>query len=162
MVEDVEKRWHDPRMFRRAATYVASVLATAALVFALILLWAAQRECAGEKRLLCDGAAQAAVVLGPSAVLLIGGIGAFVETYVQWRRGRSRGCWHGASCSRQRWWWFDTYPQQLLRGFRAETIIWPCTERSGAAGLADAVAYRPDNAYRCRCRSDDGGYCRQG
>ncbi|MGY2008456.1 hypothetical protein ACW9HJ_24135 [Nocardia gipuzkoensis] len=96
MVEDVEKRWHDPRGFRRAATYVASVLATAALVFLLILLWAARRQCAGEDRLLCDDAAQVAIVLGPSVVLLIGGIGAFVETYVQWRRGRTWPIWQGA------------------------------------------------------------------
>ncbi|WP_280251285.1 hypothetical protein [Nocardia abscessus] len=96
MVEDVEKRWHDPRGFRRAATYVASVLTTATLVFLLILLWAAQRECAGEDRLLCDDAAQVAIVLGPSVVLLIGGIGAFVETYVQWRRGRTSPIWQGA------------------------------------------------------------------
>ncbi|MGY1942772.1 hypothetical protein [Nocardia asiatica] len=96
MVEDVEKRWHDPRGFRRAATYVAAVLAVAAVVFLLILLWAAQRECAERDRLLCDAPAQVAIVLGPSAVLLIGGIGAFVETFLQWRRGRTWPIWQGA------------------------------------------------------------------
>ncbi|WP_063052717.1 hypothetical protein [Nocardia arthritidis] len=96
MVDDVEKRWHDPRGFRRAATYVASVLATATLVFLLSLAWAAQRECADADRLLCDSTAQVAVVLGPAVVLLIGGIGAFVETYVQWRHGRTWPIWQGA------------------------------------------------------------------
>ncbi|WP_067806852.1 hypothetical protein [Nocardia beijingensis] len=96
MVDDVEKRWRDPRGFRRAATYVVSVLVTAALVFLLTVLWAAQRECVDQDKLLCDTAAQLAVVLGPPVVLLIGGIGAFVETYVQWRRGRTWPIWQGA------------------------------------------------------------------
>lgn len=97
MVNDVEKRWHDPRTFRRAATYVCSVLATAALVFALALLWAAERQnCSEADTLLCDTPAQVAMLIGPSSVLLIGGIGAFVETYVQWRRGRTWPIWQGA------------------------------------------------------------------
>ncbi|MGQ4615342.1 hypothetical protein [Nocardia sp. R7R-8] len=96
MVDDVEKRWRDPRGFRRAATYVTSVLAAAALVFLLAVLWAAQRECPDADKLLCDTAAQVAVVLGPAVVLLIGGIGAFVETYLQWRRGRTWPIWQGA------------------------------------------------------------------
>lgn len=96
MVDDVEKRWRDPRMFRRAASYVVSVLATAMLVFLLILLWSAQSECVDADTLLCDTTAETAVVIGPSAVLLIGGIGAFVETYLQWRRGRAWPIWQGA------------------------------------------------------------------
>ncbi|MGQ4599325.1 hypothetical protein [Nocardia sp. R6R-6] len=96
MVDDVEKRWRDPRMFRHAATYVVAVLATATLVFLLILWWAARRECTNADTLLCDATAQAAVVIAPSAILLFGGIGAFVETYIQWRRGRAWPIWQGA------------------------------------------------------------------
>lgn len=65
---DVEKRWHDPAMFRAAATYVGVVIALAAAAFAATAAW----------RSLVAG------VLVPG-ILFVGGIGAFVRAYQVWR-----------------------------------------------------------------------------
>lgn len=97
MVNDVEKRWSDPETFRHAAWYVVAVLLTAGVVLALVLTWAASRpDCSDADTLLCDVAARAVVGLAPGGVLLLGGIGAFVVTVRQWRRGRNWVIWQGA------------------------------------------------------------------
>ncbi len=97
MVDDVEKRWHDPGMFRRAATYVAGVLVAAALVFVVVLQWAGRREpCAGAGTTFCDTASRATVLAGPGLVLVIGTVGAFVATYRVWKRHRAWPIWQGA------------------------------------------------------------------
>ncbi|WP_378741846.1 hypothetical protein [Nocardia brasiliensis] len=97
MVNDVEKRWRDPQTFRRAATYVLSVNAAAAFVFAAAVIWTANRSsCSDSGTLLCDTDAKTAVLLAPTVILLLGGIGAFVETYREWRRGKPWPIWQGA------------------------------------------------------------------
>lgn len=96
MVDDVEKRWNDPSTLRRATMYTVSVLGGAALIFAVTAGWAAQRDQCLSQRMLCDVPAQLAVVLGPAAVLLLGGIGAFVRTYLAWRRRERWPIWQGA------------------------------------------------------------------
>ncbi|MEV5833313.1 hypothetical protein [Nocardia sp. NPDC052112] len=97
MVNDLEKRWTaDDRTFHRVAIYVAAVLAVAALVFVITAIWAAERRpCAGAETMLCDTAAKSAILAGPTLVLMFGGIGAFVQTYREWRRGRSWPIWQG-------------------------------------------------------------------
>ncbi|MGY4098992.1 hypothetical protein ACW2Q0_05425 [Nocardia sp. R16R-3T] len=97
MVNDLEKRWTaDDRTFRRVAIYVAAVLAVAALVFVITAIWAADRRaCAAAETMLCDTAAKSAILAGPTVVLMLGGIGAFVRTYREWRRGRSWPIWQG-------------------------------------------------------------------
>ncbi len=72
-VNDVEKRWHDPEMFRAAVTYVVVVVALAGAAFAATVIW----------RSLLAG------ILVPG-LLFIGGIGAFVRTYRVWR---AEGVW---------------------------------------------------------------------
>lgn len=97
MVEDVEKNWHDPGMFRRAAGYCVGVLIVAGLVFLAIDEWAGRREsCAPSPRTFCDGASQAAILAGPSLVLFLGTLGAFVATYRVWRQHRTWPIWQGA------------------------------------------------------------------
>ncbi|WP_433678884.1 hypothetical protein [Nocardia sp. CA-119907] len=98
MVNDLEKRWTaDNRTFRRVAIYVATVLAVAAVVFVVTAIWAAQRAaCANAEMMLCDAPAKTAIVAGPTVVLILGGIGAFVQTYREWRRGGSWPIWQGA------------------------------------------------------------------
>ncbi|MFI5776555.1 hypothetical protein [Nocardia sp. NPDC051570] len=97
MVDDVEKSWHDPGLFRRAVTYSICVLAGAALVFAVIDEWAQRREpCAHTGRTFCDTASQATILGGPALVLLAGTLGAFVATYLVWRRHRAWPIWQGA------------------------------------------------------------------
>ena len=65
---DVEKRWHDPAMFRAAVKYVLVVIALAAAAFAATAMW----------RSFVAG------VLVPG-ILFVGGIGAFVRAYQVWR-----------------------------------------------------------------------------
>ncbi|MGY0498542.1 hypothetical protein ACWZHB_08615 [Nocardia sp. FBN12] len=97
MVDDVEKRGSDDGEYRRAALYVVCVVGVAALVFAAVNVWAANRgACAQAHTHLCDTPAESAVVIGPSVILLLGGIGAFVRTYQRWRDGYSWRTWQGA------------------------------------------------------------------
>lgn len=70
---DVEKRWHDPALFRAAVTYVAIVIALAGLAFTAAVVW----------RSLLAG------ILMPG-ILFVGGVGAFVQTYRVWR---AEGVW---------------------------------------------------------------------
>lgn len=97
MVDDVEKRWHDPGMFRHAARYAIAVLVIAALVFALVAQWAHRREpCRSAASAYCDGTSQAAILGGPGLVLLVGTLGAFLATYRAWRRRAAWPIWQGA------------------------------------------------------------------
>ncbi|MEV0029819.1 hypothetical protein [Nocardia sp. NPDC050793] len=96
MVNDVEKRWSDPKGFRQAVRYDLAVLGTAALVALVATIWAAGRDECLSGPLLCDAASGIAVLLVPAVVLLAGGIGAFVVIYLRWRRGRVWPIWQGA------------------------------------------------------------------
>ena len=81
MTNDVEKRWHDPAAMRGAVRYVVAVVVTAILAFVASVL------------IDRDSLVWASV---PPAVLLAGGIGAFVKTYRVWRTGGTWPIWHGA------------------------------------------------------------------
>ncbi|MEV6277016.1 hypothetical protein [Nocardia sp. NPDC051832] len=97
MVNDVEKRFSDDGTYRRAATYTLAILALTALVAALTFWWAAARaRCSGADIVLCDTTSVVAVVFAPGAILLLGGLGAFVLTYLAWRRGKNWVIWQGA------------------------------------------------------------------
>ncbi|MFI9407806.1 hypothetical protein [Nocardia sp. NPDC052316] len=97
MVNDVRKRQRDPKTYRRAATYVLMVNAAAALAFAVAAIWTANRSaCADADTLLCDTGAKTAMLLIPTVILLLGGVGAFIQTYREWRRGRPWPIWQGA------------------------------------------------------------------
>lgn len=95
MANDAEKRWTDQGTYRRAARYVGAVLVVAIVVFGIAVFYASSR-CGEAETQLCDGPSQAAVLMGPSTVGLLGGIGAFVQTFRQWRRGRNWPVWQGA------------------------------------------------------------------
>ncbi|GAB2724218.1 hypothetical protein [Nocardia thraciensis] len=97
MIDDVEKRWHDPDMFRRAAAYVAGVLAIAVLVGAAVSIWAGRREaCAAAASNFCDTASRATILAAPGTVLTIGTVGAFIATYHVWKQHRAWPIWQGA------------------------------------------------------------------
>ncbi len=82
MTNDVEKRFDRPGAFRAAATYGAVVIAIAAGAFALYAF------------------VDRTSVIGAStvpAILLFGGIGAFVKTYQLWKAEDSGWvAWQGA------------------------------------------------------------------
>lgn len=97
MGDDVGKSWNEDGTFRRAAIYVLGVVAVAGIVAVLAYSWADRREsCAEAEVVLCDTPSVLAVVLAPALVLLAGGIGAFVRTYLVWREGGSWPIWQGA------------------------------------------------------------------
>ncbi|WP_368680842.1 hypothetical protein R1X32_11715 (plasmid) [Rhodococcus opacus] len=75
------ERWSDKSAFRSAATCAGAVIAVALAVMALTVVWAAtgRRECADRgQSLLCPDPARMVPVFVPTAILLLGGLGAFV------------------------------------------------------------------------------------
>jgi len=77
---DVEKRWHDPRMVRAAVTYVAVLVALAGAAFAATVMWRSHL----------------AAILVPG-ILFLGGIGGLVQTYRVWRVEGVWPIWQAAS-----------------------------------------------------------------
>jgi hypothetical protein len=85
----VEKRWSDRSAFRSAAIYAGVVIAVALAAMGLTVGWAAtgRRECADDGHtLLCSGPARMVLAFVATAILLLGGLGAFVVAYRVWRR----------------------------------------------------------------------------
>ena len=81
LTNDVEKRWHDPAALRGAIRYVVAVTVVAAVAFVGCLT--------------LDRHSLVWASITP-AVLLAGGIGAFVKTYRVWRVGGTWPIWQGA------------------------------------------------------------------
>jgi VIT1/CCC1 family predicted Fe2+/Mn2+ transporter len=81
MTHDVEKRFDRPGTFHQAAMYVGAVVGVAAVAFAAYAFTAR------------DSVFVASVV---PAILLIGGIGAFVKTYREWKAEGAWPAWQGA------------------------------------------------------------------
>jgi NADH:ubiquinone oxidoreductase subunit H len=78
---DVEKRWHDPAMFRQAVTYGVGVIVVAGIAFVVFAV-----------------VDKGSVVLASTvpAILFLGGVGAFVKAYRVWRAGGTWPIWQGA------------------------------------------------------------------
>jgi hypothetical protein len=81
MTHDVEKRFDRPGTFHAAAVYVGAVVTVAGLVFAA---WAFTDR---------DSVVGASLV---PAILMAGGIGAFVKTYRVWKDEGAWPAWQGA------------------------------------------------------------------
>lgn len=86
---DTEKRWSDPEEFRKAAIFTIVVVG-AALVVLLVLVLSANRQSGGGE------SGIGILAFAPSAVFLIGGLAAFVQTYRVWRRDGTWPIWQGA------------------------------------------------------------------
>lgn len=81
MVNDVEKRWRDPRALRAAVIYVVAVIVVAVVAFTMYALH--DRHDLGW-------------AFATPGVLFVGALGAFVKTYRDWRARRTWPIWHGA------------------------------------------------------------------
>jgi hypothetical protein len=81
MTNDVEKRWDRPETFRAAAKYVGAVVVVAAVAFAIYALTA--RE-------------SVVVASAVPVILFVGGVGAFVKTYREWKAEGAWPAWQGA------------------------------------------------------------------
>jgi hypothetical protein len=103
MTNDVDKRFDRPGAFRAAATYVAVVVAVAALAFAVYAV-----------------VSKTSVIAASTvpAILFLGGVGAFVRTYREWKADGGWVQWQGAG-------WF------LL------LLMLVCLSIPGAAAMAD-------------------------
>ncbi|GAB4586886.1 hypothetical protein [Nocardia sp. IFM 10818] len=97
MVDDVEKRWRDPRLFRQAVKYVVAVLVVTAVAAGLAVVWASSRQaCLDAESMLCDTSSRLVVGMIPGGILLLDGLGAFVITVREWRAGHAWPIWQGA------------------------------------------------------------------
>jgi hypothetical protein len=81
VTNDVEKRWDDPPMFRSAVRYTVVVVVIAGLAFAAYALIARESVVAAST---------------VPAILLVGGVAAFVRTYRVWKAGGAWLPWQGA------------------------------------------------------------------
>lgn len=81
MTNDAEKRFDRPGSFRAAATYTLVVIAVAGVAFAFYAFG--------------DRSSVFSAVLVP-VLLFLGGIGAFVKTYREWKTGGGWVPWQGA------------------------------------------------------------------
>ncbi|RYE37855.1 MAG: hypothetical protein EOP24_48290 [Hyphomicrobiales bacterium] len=83
--------------FRRAATYTVAVMGGAVVVALLSVAWMSigSGDCA-ESMMECAGGEKYVLVFGSPALLLLGGVGAFVQTYRVWRAGGRWPIWQGA------------------------------------------------------------------
>lgn len=81
MTHDVEKRFDRPSTFHQAAIYVGVVVAVAGIAFAVYAF-----------------TARGSVVIASlvPAILLLGGIGAFIKTYRLWKAQGAWPAWQGA------------------------------------------------------------------
>lgn len=95
---DVEKRWHDSRGFRAAAWYTIAVITSAIAVLVGCIVWASANpdQCVDAAFIVCENPELNILLLAPPSLLLIGGLGAFVQTYRVWRRKGAWPIWQGA------------------------------------------------------------------
>lgn len=94
--QDVEKRWNDPRTARSATAYAGTVIIAALVVMFGVIIWSASSgaDCSDADFAVCTDPARTILLFGPVAVLLIGGLGAFVRTWRAWRDGGRWPIWH--------------------------------------------------------------------
>ncbi|MGA9872865.1 MAG: hypothetical protein WBQ44_17205 [Rhodococcus sp. (in: high G+C Gram-positive bacteria)] len=98
LTNDVEKRWHDPRSLRSTTIYVAVVIGLVAVVIvaSVLLANANADQCRDAAFFVCQNPERLVFLLGPPTILLLGGLGAFVQTLRVWRAGGSWFIWQGA------------------------------------------------------------------
>ncbi len=77
--DDVEKRWHDPQMFRSAVGYVVAVVAVAGLALAFYAF---------------DHSTLSATLV--PTITFVGALGAFFRTYQVWKARGTWQIWQGA------------------------------------------------------------------
>lgn len=77
--DDVEKRWHNPQMFRSAVGYVVAVVVVAAVALTFYAF---------------DHSTLSATLV--PTILFVGGLGAFLRTYQVWKAEGTWPIWQGA------------------------------------------------------------------
>lgn len=96
---DVEKNWRDPRAMRAATWFTIAVALAALAVMGIAILWSVavdNGECADAEFKVCQSPQRYVLAMAPTAILLIGGVTAFVQSYRAWRSGHAWPIWQGA------------------------------------------------------------------
>ena len=98
MTAEVKNPRSDSRLARTAMWYAAGVIALAAVVAAGVIVWASLNTgdtCADADFTVCTDPARAILAFGPVLILLLGGLGAFVQTFRVWQAAGRWQIWHG-------------------------------------------------------------------
>jgi hypothetical protein len=96
---DVEKNWRDPGAMRAATRFTIAVVFVALAVMVGSILWSVATdhgECADAEFAVCQSPQRYFLAMAPTAILLIGGVTAFVQSYRAWRSGHAWPIWQGA------------------------------------------------------------------
>ena len=99
MTPEVKSPRQDSRLVRNAVWYATGVIVLAAAIAAGVIVWSALSTgdtCADADFAVCTDPARAILAFGPTLVLLLGGLGAFVQTYRVWQSAGRWQIWQGA------------------------------------------------------------------
>jgi hypothetical protein len=99
MSHDAEKNWRDPAMVRAATRFTVAVVVVAFTVMGASILWSIATdhgECSDASFAVCQSPQRYILAMAPTAILLAGGIIAFVRAYRTWRIGGAWPIWQGA------------------------------------------------------------------
>lgn len=99
MTPEVKSLRQESQVARRAVWYAAGVIVLAATIAAGVIVWSALSTgdtCADADFAVCTDPARAILAFGPTLVLLLGGLGAFVQTYRVWQSAGRWQIWQGA------------------------------------------------------------------
>ncbi|EOM76701.1 hypothetical protein DW322_19890 [Rhodococcus rhodnii] len=96
---DAEKRWDDPATASRATKFGASFLVAALLVLVVgaVLAATGSDTCPDTGSAVCHEPARTILAIGPTIVLLVGALWAFVLAYRTWRAGGRWAIWQACA-----------------------------------------------------------------
>jgi hypothetical protein len=98
MSPDTSNPQRDRKTFAAAVKFVVVFVAIALIVLVAIVAWVSGCKTGASPGTLanCSGLQRNALAFGPAAVLLVGGITAFVRTYQVWQARGGWWIWQGA------------------------------------------------------------------
>lgn len=97
MYSDPARKQRDHRTYRRAAGFTLTVIALAAACFGTAVFWIGQCSSSMDTHApACGRSSDTLIAVGSPLILLVGGVIAFVQTYLVWRRRESWWIWQGA------------------------------------------------------------------
>ncbi len=115
---DVEKRWTNGPEVRSATIFTLAVSVAAVLATVLIAISAGRHseECADAAFAICANPERNLLAILPPAILLFGGLAAFVQTYRAWRAAKAWPVWQGAG-------WFLFIFMTIYLGFASQALL---------------------------------------
>ena len=95
---NADRRSTDTATARQATKFTLLTIMCALLIMLITVAWSAAHssECTDAATLICQSPERYIMTIAPAALLMFGGIGAFVRTYQVWRSGGRWQIWQGA------------------------------------------------------------------